>query len=146
MLALVNCMFGGMILPSMAHCKTSCISRVLGLLWLHVLFSPCHHALFISLRPLSVTNAAVQQLACSALRPRDLMSALSPAVYFQSWDPLYHFFNGMDMRACILRESFAEYAYTCFSVLQSVASRTNVMKVKFKVKHIALKIYYCSQI
>ncbi len=61
------------------------------LLGLRVLFSPCHHALFITLRPLSVTNTAVQQLACTTLRPRDLMSALSPAVYFQSWDTLYHF-------------------------------------------------------
>lgn len=109
-----NCMFGGMMLPSTTLFKTSCISRVLGLLWLHVLFSPCHHALFISLRPLSVTNTTVQQLACSTLRPRDLMSALSPAVYFQSWDPLYHF-NGLN--ACVF--CMVCVLYTCFYDLQS---------------------------
>jgi len=88
-----NCLgqskFGGVILPCTA--LKPAISALLGL---HVLFSPCHHALFISLRPLSVTNAAMQQLACSTPRPRDLMSALSPAVYFQSWDTLYHFNGG----------------------------------------------------
>lgn len=71
------------------------------LLGLHVLFSPCHHALFISLRPLSVTNTAMQQLACTTLRPRDLMSALSPAVYFQSWDTLYHFNGKWNECVCV---------------------------------------------
>ncbi len=97
------------------------------LLGLHVLFSPCHHALFISLRPLSVTNAAMQQLACSTLRPRDLMSALSPAVYFQSWDTVYHFIlrghwmlesdwlTNIPRCAIIFRET---HAYVCECRLQ----------------------------
>lgn len=115
------CMLGGMILPSTAPSKTSCISIVLGLLWLHVLFSPYHHALFISLRPLSVTNAAMQQLACSALKPRDLMSALSPAVYFQSWDPLYHFFLRL-MRVCVLRGELCVACLYCFYDSQSTTT------------------------
>lgn len=105
----------GLYSPAPCSLKPAVSAEHWPLLGLHVLFIPCHHALFISLRPLSVTNTPVQQLACSTPRPRDLMSALSPAVYFQSWDTLYHCNEGRDeaVWVCVSFTVYFAYVYTC---------------------------------